>query len=185
MRSTISLFALAALLSACTNDSAGNAEDAGEGAADTAERSLTLKNSDGADVGSVSLRQEPSGIMLAVNVAGLEPGAKAVHLHETGDCSAGDFTSAGGHWNPEGKSHGRDNPQGAHLGDLANLQVGEDGSGESRYLVTGVSLSGSAPMIDDEDGTALVIHAGADDYKSDPAGDAGDRVACVVVSTAG
>lgn len=185
MRTTVAMFAMAALLAGCTND---NSEQAANGAdADVAagDRTLTLVSGEGGEIGTVSLREEASGIMINVNVDGLEAGSKAVHLHAVGDCSASDFTSAGGHWNPQNKEHGRDNSQGAHLGDLANLTVDEDGTGQSQYLVTGVSLSGNALMIDDDDGTALVIHAGPDDYRSDPAGDAGERIACAVISAAG
>lgn len=179
MRAIAISTAMAVMLMGCSSekDDGSNAGQASSG-----ERTVAIVGNDGSQLGTVLLQEEPSGVMLSLEVAGMEPGMSAVHLHEKGDCSASDFTSAGGHWNPEGNQHGRDNPQGAHLGDLANIVIGEDGSGESRYLLAGASLSGNPPMIDDADGTALVIHAGPDDYQTDPAGDAGARVACAVVS---
>lgn len=143
---------------------------------------VALNGVGGAEAGTVSVSEDATGLTLTVNAKGLTPGTHAVHLHEKGDCTAADFTSAGGHWNPEGAQHGRDNPMGSHLGDLANMEVGEDGSGQSVFLLTGVSLAGGQQAMADADGTALVIHEGPDDYVSDPAGNAGARVACAVLA---
>ena len=140
-----------------------------------------LKAGDGAARGRTVLSEEPSGVMVSVDAAGLEPGAHGLHLHMTGTCDGPDFKSAGAHWNPTGRQHGRDNPQGSHLGDLANLAVGDDGKGSAKFLVSGARLSGEGGLID-ADGAALVIHAKPDDYKTDPSGDSGDRVACAAFS---
>ena len=172
-------------LAACSQDAEPTGEEestAAETASYAEPGSADLLQPSGESVGTVSYREDANGVTVSVEVAGLEPGTHAVHLHETGDCSAEDFTSAGGHWNPTGAQHGRDNPQGAHLGDLANMTVDEDGSGSSNFLVTGATIGEGPRGMSDADGTALVIHAGADDYKTDPAGDAGDRVACAVVA---
>jgi len=141
-----------------------------------------LKTADGADAGMVTLSEDGKGVTIKVEVAGLQPGPHGVHLHTVGRCEGPKFDSAGPHWNPTGKQHGKDNPQGAHLGDLANLDVGADGRGTATFTVAGAGLtSGEHPLID-LDGAALVVHAKADDYKTDPSGASGDRIACAVLS---
>ena len=120
-------------------------------------------------------------VTLNASFSGLTPGSHAVHLHTTGQCTAPDFTSAGGHLNPAGHEHGTQNPRGAHLGDLPNVTIGADGTGTMSAVVRG-TLAGVADDIFDADGTAIVVHAGADDYRTDPTGNAGGRVACGVVS---
>ena len=109
-----------------------------------------------------------------VQAEGLAPGTHGIHLHAVGRCDGPDFKSAGGHWNPAGKQHGRNNPLGAHLGDLPNLNVDADGRGNASFAVNGDMA--------DADGTSLVIHAGSDDYKTDPSGNSGDRIACAVLT---
>ena len=146
-------------------------------------RQADLVDGEGNPVGSVEYRSDGSDLTLMVQVSGLTEGTHAVHLHETGTCEGPGFQSAGGHWNPQGNQHGRDNPQGSHLGDLANMTVSADGTGRSDFIVEGVSLNSGQYMLEDADGTALLIHAGADDYQTDPSGDAGDRVACAVLGS--
>ncbi len=139
-----------------------------------------LISTDGEEVGTASLAKEGSRLEIELGLAGLEPGTHALHLHTTGLCDAPDFKSAGGHLNPAGKAHGKLSEGGAHLGDLPNIDIPEDGK-----LALTVSVEGDAAAnlatIFDADGTALMIHTGADDYKSDPAGAAGPRIACGVV----
>ena len=133
----------------------------------------------GKSVGTARLLSLGEEVTINVALDGVSPGTHGVHLHMKGDCSAGDFTSAGGHLNPGGAQHGTSNPQGAHLGDLPNVDVAYDGTGTLNAVLRGrrdIVLS----QIFDADGTALVVHAGPDDYRSDPAGDAGSRVACGV-----
>ena len=113
---------------------------------------------------------------IKVQAEGLPPGAHGIHLHAVGRCEGPGFQSATGHWNPQSKLHGHDNPQGAHLGDLPNLDVGPDGRGSASFSVVG--------DVADADGTSLVIHAKPDDYKTDPSGNSGDRIACAVLTTA-
>ena len=144
----------------------------------------TLLTSNGTPAGSAQLMSDGQTLSLAVMANGLKPGEHGFHLHTTGLCEAPDFQSAGGHLNPEGNEHGSLNPQGKHLGDLPNLSVGASGTAR-----TEVDLGRDTPQLRsqlfDSDGTAVMIHSGPDDYRSDPAGDAGSRVACGVMTTAG
>ena len=127
------------------------------------------------------LYSEGDEVTVSVSLEGLSAGTHAVHLHTTGDCSASDFTSAGGHLNPMGNEHGSLNPQGAHLGDLPNAEVSAAGVGIVSETLRG-SRASVVSQIFDADGTAVVVHADADDYRTDPAGDAGSRIACGVIS---
>lgn len=150
-------------------------------AAATQIASTSIQNRAGETVGTARLYSLGEEVTLNASFSGLTAGTHAVHLHTTGDCSASDFTSAGGHLNPGGNQHGTQNPQGAHLGDLPNLTVGSDGLGTMSTILRGTRSSVEAAIFD-ADGTAIVVHEGADDYRSDPAGAAGSRVACGVVA---
>ena len=122
--------------------------------------------------------QAGDSIRVRIEAMGMPMGTYAAHIHTTGVCTPPDFASAGGHWNPTGHQHGRNNPAGMHKGDLPNLSVGTDGRGSFEYVIPGAWVrAGSMPMLD-ADGAAVVIHAQADDYRSDPAGNAGARIAC-------
>ncbi|MGB3795219.1 MAG: superoxide dismutase family protein [Alteraurantiacibacter sp.] len=143
--------------------------------------SAILMDRNGNSAGSAMLYSEGDEVTITVALDNLSSGTHAVHLHTTGDCSANDFTSAGGHLNPIGNEHGSLNPQGAHLGDLPNAEVSAAGVGTVSATLRG-SRATVLSQIFDTDGTALVVHAGADDYRTDPAGDAGSRVACGVFS---
>ncbi len=141
-----------------------------------------LLDAEGGKKGEVVVLQQGKDLSVTVSGTGLEPGLHGAHIHMTGACDAPDFKSAGGHWNPANVQHGLDNPQGAHKGDLPNLEIGSDGNGTLSYTVSDATIEGGAGALMDEDGAAFVIHAGEDDMKSDPAGDAGSRVACGVFS---
>lgn len=121
------------------------------------------------------------GVEVRVQAQGLAPGHYAVHLHAVGRCDGRDFADAGAHWNPTARQHGTLNPQGHHLGDLPNLDVGSDGGGRVEFAVTGADLSGAQGLLD-ADGAAIVIHARPDDYRSDPSGNSGGRIACGVLA---
>lgn len=136
---------------------------------------------DGSPHGEAMVMQGKDGLHVTVKAEGLTPGQHAVHIHTTGTCTPPDFTSAGGHWNPTGHQHGKDNPRGMHMGDMPNMLVGADGRGEMKYVIPGGMISDGATPLLDADGAALVIHAQADDNKTDPAGNAGGRVACGVL----
>lgn len=137
-----------------------------------------LNNAEGNNVGEVTLSEDPNGVTIKLAASGLAAGPHGVHVHAVGRCEGPKFDSAGPHWNPAGKKHGRDNPDGAHLGDLANFDVAADGRGEASLVIPGSTLREGAQAVIDGDGAAVVIHAKADDYKTDPSGDSGDRVAC-------
>lgn len=126
--------------------------------------------------------QTGSAIRIKIEAAGLAPGAYGAHIHQIGRCDGPDFASAGPHWNPTGQQHGKDNPQGMHKGDLPNLLVGADGRGSFEYTVPGASLSGRGEAILlDADEAAIVIHAAPDDFRTDPSGNSGARIACGVL----
>jgi Cu-Zn family superoxide dismutase len=127
---------------------------------------------------------ESSGDSLRVRVeaVGMSAGAYGAHLHTTGRCDAPGFESAGPHWNPTGQMHGKDNPKGMHKGDLPNLLVGTDGRGSFEYTIPNAGLSGMLPTaLIDGDGAAVVIHASPDDFRTDPSGKSGARIACGVL----
>jgi Cu-Zn family superoxide dismutase len=134
-------------------------------------------SAEGQQIGSVSvLRSQPGVIRVVVQAVDVTPGTHAVHLHETGECE-GDFTSAGGHIAGD-RNHGLVEG-GPHPGDLPNAYVGEDGELSVEYFA--LPALEFEEHLQDEDGSALIIHAGADDYESQPSGDAGGRVACAVL----
>ena len=150
----------------------------------TANLQINLKNSTGGSAGTVTLTEAPNGVLLRLEAKGLTPGWHGLHFHEKGDCSAAGFTSAGAH--VHGKAsvvHGLLNPDGNEAGDLPNLYVAADGTGTAELFSGYTSLSGKGarPALMDTDGSALVIHANPDDYKTQPIGGAGPRVACGVI----
>jgi Cu-Zn family superoxide dismutase len=140
-----------------------------------------LVDAQGVIKGHAMVMQGKDGLHISVHAAGLTPGVHAVHVHAIGLCTAPDFKSAGGHWNPTMKQHGRDNPAGMHMGDMPNMIVGADGTGSLEAVIAGGMLNGGEMPLLDADGAAVVIHETADDYKTDPAGAAGARIACGVV----
>ncbi|MCP1468712.1 Cu-Zn family superoxide dismutase [Sphingobium sp. OAS761] len=173
----LAVLPLGLALSACATTSEMAAPPA---EAPTARASLAA--GDGSARGGATVTEAADGLHVLVKAQGLTPGLHAVHIHTTGTCTGPDFTSAGGHWNPTGRQHGKDNPQGQHMGDMPNMIAGSDGTGEMEYVVPGGKImTGATPLLD-TDGAAIVIHAKADDNMSDPAGNAGSRVACGVLA---
>ena len=149
---------------------------AGTGTAATAYANLLDGN--GRDVGQAMLRQTPNGVLLDLDVKNLSPGVHALHVHEVGRCERPTFESAGGHFNPTTQPHGFFDARGPHAGDLPNIHVPPTRALSVEFLLSDVALGVGASSLIDGNGSAVVIHAGRDDYRSQPAGDAGKRVAC-------
>jgi len=140
-----------------------------------------IVNARGESVGSAKITAAKKGVKIDVSVSKLAAGTHGIHIHAVGKCEGPDFKTAGGHFNPAGKKHGKDNPEGAHNGDLLNLEIGADGHGTASLLDANVTLGDGPTSLFQPGGTALVIHASADDYKTDPAGNSGARIACGVI----
>jgi Cu-Zn family superoxide dismutase len=154
---------------------------AGPLSAQSQQVSTTFVNADGKPIGTAMLRQTPSGVLIDINVSGLPPGAHAFHIHKSGKCDAPDFKSAGDHYNPTGAKHGFAAGREHHAGDMPNQFVQGDGVLQAQVLNPQVTLNPGKATLFDGDGSALIIHVGADDYASQPAGEAGNRLACAVI----
>lgn len=141
-----------------------------------------LRNAQGQVVGTVTLEQEEDGVDLEGHLTGLPPGLHGFHIHQTGRCTAPDFTSAGGHYNPTNMQHGFEDPEGPHAGDMQNLTVQADGSVHIDMENQRVTITDGPATLFDADGSALVIHSGPDDYRTDPSGNSGSRIACGVIT---
>jgi superoxide dismutase, Cu-Zn family len=148
-------------------------------------KDLTVKLADGQGqpIGTAKISDnKDGGVSINLDVKNLVPGEHALHFHGTAKCEGPGFTTSGGHFNPAMKQHGQDNPMGSHAGDMANFTVGTKGTAKVTIVNPAVTLGDGASSLFANGGTALMIHAKADDYKSDPAGNAGDRIACGVVT---
>ncbi|QKY70605.1 superoxide dismutase family protein [Lentibacillus sp. CBA3610] len=144
---------------------------------------VTLYDGDKETVGNVIIRPVYNGVKVTLEGSDLPPGTHGFHIHENGICEAPDFESAGGHFNPTDAGHGFEHPEGPHAGDLPNIEVDQDGNVFADALAEMVTLEkGENHSLLKEGGTALIIHSGADDYESQPSGDAGERIACGVIS---
>jgi Cu-Zn family superoxide dismutase len=147
-----------------------------------------MVNSNRQEIGEAAMSETPNGVLIQLNLRqkpeGISPGTHAIHIHNVGKCEP-PFKSAGDHFNPTNKKHGFLGKEGKHLGDLPNIHVPENAPLTVEFLVPQLSLGGDKTTVFDSDGSALVIHQGADDYKTDPAGNAGDRIACGVIERSG
>jgi superoxide dismutase, Cu-Zn family len=158
-------------------ETAGMLKEGGQGIV------VTMINTKGETIGEARLNETAEGVNISLDASRLPQGTHGFHIHENGSCEAPKFESAGGHFNPTNAEHGFDNPKGPHAGDLPNIEVKPYGLVSTSVLAEMVTLEkGKANSLRKKGGTALVIHSKADDYQSQPAGNAGERIACGVIS---
>lgn len=169
------IVAIAAIALAACSGGPSDVASANGLAASTMAVPFPILGPNGEPRGFASFFSDGRRTTIRVDADGLPAGVHGIHLHAVGRCDGPKFESAGAHWNPAGRQHGKDNPQGAHLGDLPNLTADADGKASASFAIAGDMA--------DADGTALVIHAKPDDYKTDPSGNSGDRIACAVLAT--
>ena len=173
----ITIALLAGLLSACSGGARSPEQVAGEPAPPQAS-ALLAPTQGNAVQGNVVFRQEADGsIRVIAEVSGLAPGSHGFHVHEKGDCSAPDGSSAGGHFNPHNAAHGKVGEGTHHAGDLPSLEAGDDGNAKLNVVLSGITLTGDDGIV----GRGLIVHADPDDYVSQPTGNAGARIACAVI----
>lgn len=143
--------------------------------------SAVLRNPAGQPVGRALFSEQGPATRIEVDVRSLPPGVKGVHVHEVGACDPPQFDSAGSHFNPQSKKHGTMNPSGAHAGDLPNIEITGNGTGRLVTVTSRLTLAPGPTSVFDGNGSAIVIHAAADDYRTDPTGNSGGRIACGVI----
>jgi superoxide dismutase, Cu-Zn family len=164
------------LVSACHHRSAGSSASAGPQAL------ATLMDSAGRQIGLASFRVTPAGVVIDVRATRLQPGAHGIHIHTVGKCDRPAFTTAGAHFNPGAMKHGMEATGGPHAGDLPNFVVAAGDTARYHATTDHVSLGDDAKTLLDADGSAIVIHAAADDNRTDPSGNSGARIACGVIT---
>lgn len=188
-KGTLTVSVCVMLVAGCTRQT--ESERGNETAAPTTgglplQLQVQMVNREGSHVGTITAENAEEGVRFRGRVTGLTAGERGFHIHTVGRCDPPDFSSAGGHYNPTNAHHGEQNPQTPkpHLGDLGNLNVGEDGVANIDVVAENTTLGEGENSLRMGQGSALVIHAGSDDLRSDPSGNSGDRVACGVISTA-
>ena len=148
-----------------------------------AKTKVELKDANGKSIGTaVLVPLKDKGVSVILDLHDLAPGDHGIHFHQNAKCDGPDFKSAGGHFNPETKKHGFDSPDGHHAGDMKNITVDAQGKAHLKFDATDVTLGDDSHSLFSNGGTAIVIHAKTDDYKTDPSGNSGDRIACGVIT---
>ncbi|RBW70915.1 superoxide dismutase family protein [Bacillus taeanensis] len=173
---------LLSMLSACSETKNHETEEVIEASSIPYAVSVTLNDKNNHKIGTATLTEKPDGVQISINADGLSFGKHGFHIHEFGKCEPPNFTSAGGHMNPEGKEHGTLNPKGSHAGDLPNLIVNKDGSVKQDIFIQNVTLKAGKHSLIKSEGASLIIHSNEDDLKSSPSGNAGERIACGIIS---
>jgi superoxide dismutase, Cu-Zn family len=150
---------------------------------ETGSANVQMRDRQGRELGTLTVTEGAQGVRVEGHLTGLPPGTRAIHFHTTGACEP-PYETAGPHFNPAGRQHGLQNPEGPHLGDMENITVGADSSVHVAVQTPpGATLRGADGMLTG-DGTSIIIHANADDHRTDPSGNAGERIACGVVAGA-
>jgi Cu-Zn family superoxide dismutase len=186
LKHTVALAAIAALASCTSADNRATdtlATDSASAAATapvTATATAAVRDAAGKVLGSLLATEVEGGVSLSGMLHGVTPGEHGIHIHAVGSCEGPDFASAGDHWNPGNRQHGANNPGGPHAGDLVNITVGADSMATLQQVTPGGMLQGDGGLLD-ADGAAIVIHETVDDYRTDPSGNSGDRIACGVL----
>lgn len=180
MRPFLSLLAISVVAGCATSGTSAGSSASASASTSPGTSLATVRDQSGRDLGTLSVNETAQGFVITGTLDHLAPGTHGIHIHTIGSCT-GTFTSAGGHWNPTSHQHGFDNPMGPHMGDLQNITVGADSSAQVAVSNRGGGfLRGSGGLLDG-DGASIVVHAGPDDYRTDPAGNSGARIACGVL----
>ena len=153
-------------------------------APESLKASASIVDAEGKEIGNMELTEGSDGVLISLGLSELAEGEHGIHIHEVGKCEKPTFETAGAHFNPLEKQHGIENPQGPHLGDLPNIAPEEDGTVQVEFVAKNLTLEpGMENSLLDKDGSAIVIHEDPDDYKTDPAGNSGTRIACGVITS--